>query len=124
MSYTFNNNEPLFFQIERAIKRMIVAGEYPAGEKIPSIREIAASFDVTPNTVQRALQNLEQENLIYTERTNGKFVTRDIHRIEKLREDVLNSNISGLIFDLISQHYSASEIQESVGKELSKYDTD
>ena len=58
------------------LRTAIVSGEYPPGARLPSVRELAIRAQVNPNTMQRALQQVEDEGLIYTERTNGKFVTK------------------------------------------------
>lgn len=77
MSFDFNNNTPIYLQIIEHIKRQIIIGEYKPNEKIPSVRELSIEFQVNPNTVQKALMELERQGLIYTERTNGKFVTSE-----------------------------------------------
>ena len=73
----FNNEMPIYLQLSKQIALGIVSGKYEVGEKIPSVRELSSMFKVNPNTVQKALSELENLNLIYTERTNGKFVTED-----------------------------------------------
>ena len=68
------------------IENMILSGELKVGEKLPSVRDLAFEYKVNPNTVQKALQELESIGLIYTERTNGKFVTNDQKLIDKSKE--------------------------------------
>lgn len=114
----FSNNIPLYQQIVTVVKRDIVSGEYDAGSKVPSIRDLAIKYEVTPNTIQRALQILEQEQLIYTERTNGKFVTLDTGIIEKLRQETLCIKIKELISELKRHNYSDEEIENCFEKEL------
>lgn len=118
MSYEFKSNEPIFSQIERLLKQKIIAGTYPAGEKIPSIREMAIELNVTPNTVQHALQSLEQEGLIYTARTNGKYVTENLELISEIRAKVLHESISNLITDLLMHNYTIQDIYQAIRKEL------
>ena len=77
MGFDFDNNMPIYMQIARIIEVKIISGEYTPGERLPSVRELAFSLKANPNTVQRALGDLENAKLIYTERTNGKFVTSD-----------------------------------------------
>lgn len=83
MSYTFSNDKPIFLQIEEILKKQIVSGEILPGEKLKSVRELSAEFKVNPNTVQNALKNLENDRLIFTDRTNGKFVSSDDNTISK-----------------------------------------
>ena len=68
---------PIYLQLSKVLALNIVNGQYKAGEKIPSVRDLANIYKVNPNTVQKALSELENLNLIYTERTNGKFVVKD-----------------------------------------------
>ena len=73
----FDNNIPIYIQIVEKLKIQIISGEYAPGERLLSVRDLATSLKVNPNTLQRALQELEDAGLIFTERTNGKFVTSD-----------------------------------------------
>ena len=87
MEYIFDNNIPIYIQLLEYIKIFIISGTFKAGEKLPSVREFAQSFKVNPNTMQKALLELENDGLIYTERTNGKFVTTDTEVISKLKDE-------------------------------------
>lgn len=82
----FNSGKPIYLQIADYIKAQIMAGEYGAGEKIPSVRELSMILQVNPNTVCKALVQLEDEGLIVTERTNGKFVTTSDVILQKEKE--------------------------------------
>ena len=86
MEWNFENDRPIYIQLVEKLKLAIVAGEYPAGERLPSVRDLAIEIKANPNTVQRALVDLEQTGLIYTERTNGKFVTEDKELVQEIRE--------------------------------------
>ena len=87
MEFTFENNIPIYIQLLDYMKIYIISGVFKTGEKLPSVREFAATFKVNPNTMQKALSELESMNLIYTERTNGKYVTKDKKVIEKLKDE-------------------------------------
>lgn len=87
MEFTFENNVPIYIQLLEYIKIYLISGVFKAGEKLPSVREFATTFKVNPNTMQKALTELENMNLIYTERTNGKYVTKDKGLIEKLKDE-------------------------------------
>ena len=87
MEYTFDNNIPIYIQLLEYMKIHLISGSFKCGEKIPSVRELASIFKVNPNTVQKALGELEDMKLINTERTNGKFVTNDSKLIEKLKDE-------------------------------------
>lgn len=94
MGFDFNNSTPIYLQIIECIKKQIIIGVYKPNDKIPSVRELSLQFSVNPNTIQKALVELERIGLIYTERTNGKFVTHDQQVIDIVRRETLNSLIS------------------------------
>lgn len=77
MEYNFDNERPIYIQLVEMLKIEIISGRIKSGEKLPSVRDFAMKAKVNPNTMQKALSELERENLIYTERTNGKYVTDD-----------------------------------------------
>ena len=87
MNVTFDNNIPIYLQVLEYIKIYIMSGVFKCVEKLPSVREFSNSFKVNPNTMQKALTELESLNLIYTERNNGKYVTKDVKVVEKLKDE-------------------------------------
>ena len=87
MEFVFDNNVPIYIQLVEYIKIYLISGVFKSGEKLPSVREFATTFKVNPNTMQKALAELESMELIYTERTNGKFVTQNKELIEKLKDE-------------------------------------
>ena len=99
MGFEFRNDTPIYIQIVEQVKKQIIGKKYLPNQKIPSVREFSMDFEVNPNTVVKALAELENEGLIYTERTNGKFVTGDEkvisaerHRtVERLKEQFFSS---------------------------------
>ena len=93
MSYSFNDEIPIYLQIIEHIKMQIISKKYLPNQKLPSVRELSFELEVNPNTVQKALFELENIGLIYTERTNGKFVTDN----EQLIEDTKNQTIQKMI---------------------------
>ena len=87
MEFTFDNNIPIYIQLLEYLKIYLISGVFKCGEKLPSVRDFSTTFKVNPNTMQKALAELESMNLIYTERTYGKFVTNDVKLIEKLKDE-------------------------------------
>ncbi|HJG81372.1 MAG TPA: GntR family transcriptional regulator [Brevibacterium senegalense] len=81
----FDTSSPIWVQLVDDFSRRIVTGEWPAGGRIPGVREIAVDVGVNPNTVQRALAEMEREGLCRSERTAGRFVTDDRQRIDRVR---------------------------------------
>lgn len=88
MSYKFENNSPIYLQIVEKMRIDIVSGNLKIGDKIGSVRDLALEFKVNPNTMQRALLELEDEGLIHTERTNGKFVTTNDKLLKKVKDSL------------------------------------
>ena len=91
MKFNFDNNIPIYIQLVEQLKIYIISGKLKSGSRIPSVRELALSTKVNPNTMQRALTELEEIGLIYTERTNGKFVTTDNNLIKKYKNEYAKS---------------------------------
>lgn len=87
MNFEFNNNVPIYVQIVEQLKIQIISGKMKPGERISSVRDLALQLKVNPNTLQKALQELEEQKLIYTERTNGKFVTENQKLIDKYKNE-------------------------------------
>ena len=85
MSEQFDSSRPIYAQLVERLKARILAGTYPPGGHLDSVRDLAAAAGVNPNPMQRALAQLEAEGLVRTERTNGRFVTEDTTLIEQLR---------------------------------------
>jgi len=83
----FDNNIPIYIQIVESLKIQIISGILKPGARLLSVREMALQMKVNPNTIQKALQELEELKLIYTERTNGKFITTDEKLIKKYKEE-------------------------------------
>ena len=86
MTLKFDNNIPIYIQLVEQLKIDIISGKLKSGERLPSVREFALQTKVNPNTMQKALIELEDIKLIYTERTNGKYVTKDQKLIDKYKK--------------------------------------
>ena len=102
MEITFNNQTPIYLQIVNEIKKQIISGKLSAGTRIPSVRELAIKYQVNPNTMQKALSELENEGLLFTERTNGKFVTTDEKIIETIKLKFAKENTDKYILEMTS----------------------
>lgn len=87
MQWKFDGNAPIYTQLVDQMKLGIVSGEWIPGQRIPAVRELAVDAGVNPNTMQRALAQLENEGLVRTERTAGRYVTEDRALIEQLRAE-------------------------------------
>lgn len=100
MDYIFDNDRPIYIQIVEKLRIEIVSGNLKQGERLPSVRELALIARVNPNTMQKALVELESEGLIYTERTNGKFVTEDKKLIEKIKKELAKEKVNNYLNDM------------------------
>lgn len=100
MEYIFDNDRPIYVQLVEKLKAQIVSGELKQGERIPSVRELALTARVNPNTMQKALSELESEGLIFTERTNGKFVTSNLEIIEKIKNELAREKVEKYLEDM------------------------
>lgn len=99
MVLELNSKEPIYLQIIAYMKKKIVSGELRGGERVLSVREYATELKVNPNTVQKVYAELENQNLIYTQRGIGKFVTEDKNKINDLRQELFNETIDKFIED-------------------------
>ncbi len=86
MPWNLDSDRPIFLQIIEKIQTNIISGVYKPGDKLPSVRELAAEASVNPNTMQKALSELERTGLVYSQRTSGRFITRDTVMIYELKE--------------------------------------
>ena len=85
MDWTFTNDRPVWQQLTEQLTLRILKGEYPPGSRLPAVREVAAQAGVNPNTMQRALQELESRGLLQAQRTAGRTVTADDTALQALR---------------------------------------
>lgn len=104
-------DRPIYVQIMEEIERRIITGIYVPGSKLPSVRELAVEAGVNPNTMQKALAEMEQGGLIRTERTAGRFLTEEQHRIEALRKELLQKRMRAFLTEMQSIGVGVKEIE-------------
>lgn len=119
----FDSSSPIYLQIADSVKRLIISGKWQKGEKIPPVRELALQMGVNPNTMQRALALLEDEKLLRSERTSGRYVTTDEEIIGKARSDAIAAEIDRFFAAMRSIGYTDDEILPLVFYEKRKRDT-
>ncbi len=93
MSWNLDADRPIFVQIIEHLQNDIVSGVYQPGQKLPSVRDLAFLASVNPNTMQRALSELERTGLVHAERTSGRFITEDTQMIGELKASLANAQI-------------------------------
>lgn len=89
MNWKFAGDRPLYQQIMALIRGAILRGELPPGGKIPSVRDLAAEAQVNPNTMQRAMTELEREGLLVSGGTSGRTITENSEILEQMRDGTL-----------------------------------
>lgn len=116
MNFEFDNTIPIYIQLVEQIKIYIISGNIKPGDRLPSVRELALKIQVNPNTVQKALSELEDLKLIYTERTNGKFVTEDQELINKLRLEYASELSKKYLSSMKDIGFNKSDVIEHLKK--------
>ena len=110
MKYKFNNSIPIYIQIVDIIKSKIISGEYKTGSQLDSIRNLALECEINPNTIQRAFLELENSNLVYSQRTKGRFVTEDEDLIKELKKARATEIIESFMKSMKDLGFSNEEI--------------
>jgi DNA-binding transcriptional regulator YhcF (GntR family) len=101
LSWKFDDSKPIYLQIAQRIKEQIASGELPPGGKVPTVREIAETAGVNPNTVQRALSELEVSALVDVLRGNGgRFVTNNSDILRKLKHDLASNAVAEFLMNM------------------------
>lgn len=114
MEFQFENNSPIYLQLIQKIKMAIASGEFKPGEKLPPVRELAMESKINPNTVQRALFQLEDEHLIFTQRTNGKYITEDKQKLKELKKELASNLLQEFLVKMQQLGFSKQEILEFI----------
>lgn len=116
MAWNLDSDRPIYTQIVEKIQMQIVSGYYKPGDKLPSVRELAAIANVNPNTMQRAFADLERGGLIVTERTNGRFVTEDKVMIRDIQESLAEEQIRSFFVKMQELGFSQNDTVELIQK--------
>lgn len=120
MKWKISGDRPIYQQLTEQITERIVSGLFPAGTKMPSVRDLAAEAEVNPNTMQRALADLEREGLLYTQRTSGRFVTEDREMIGKVRQQLAQGRIADFLSSMRLIGFSGTEAVELLRRQAEK----
>ena len=116
MPWDLDSDRPIFQQIMDKIQTDILSGKYAPGDKLPSVRELAMMAAVNPNTMQKALAELERIGLVYTQRTSGRFITEDAGMIERLKERKAKELIDGFLEGMQRIGYSRQDAADALTK--------
>lgn len=120
MPWEFASDRPIYLQLMEKIQQKIISGEYAPGERLPSVRELAAEAAVNPNTMQKALVELERAGLVFAQRTSGRYITEDAGLIQQLKRDVAAAEAAEFLQRLgrlgFAPQQAVELLQEAAGK--------
>ena len=123
MQWKLSDDRPIYVQLMETITAAIASGTLAAGSRLPSVREMAAQAGVNPNTMQRALAELERDGLLYSQRTAGRFVTDQSDRITQKRKELAMHQIRIFLSSMKEMGYTSEQtlnlIQQAVKEEHS-----
>ena len=110
MSWIFDNKKPIYLQIMERIKLQIISHTLEPNQQLPTVREFAAEAGVNPNTIQRALSELEREGFVYSKRTTGRFVTENQELIAQSRRQLSEEELEHFISSMTHFGYEKEEL--------------
>ncbi|MCI9578579.1 MAG: GntR family transcriptional regulator [Oscillibacter sp.] len=118
MQWQFSNDAPIYTQLIQQVKVGIVTGAFPPGERLPSVRDLATEAGVNPNTMQRALAELERDGLVYSQRTAGRFVTEDNTMINTAKRSLAQRHVKTFLEAMLQLGFQKEEIISLITQEL------
>lgn len=118
MPWKLSNERPIYIQLEEFIEKRILSGEYQLGERFPSVRDLATEASVNPNTMQKAMQDLEKKGLIINNRTLGRTITEDSSLLENMRLELAKRTLFHFKKEMEELGYSSEELLQFMNSEL------
>ena len=116
MAWEFKSDRPIYTQLLEKIQLMIISGKYKPGDKLPSVREFASEAAVNPNTIQRAMAELERIGLVYSNRTSGRMITDDLEKIKEIKKKLAKESVNEFMQNMGRLGYSEDDIIELIQK--------
>ena len=117
MAWNLDSDRPIYAQLLERIQLQIVSGTYGPGDKLPSVRELAAEASVNPNTMQKALAELEREGLVAAQRTSGRLITDDIERIRKMKREMASGELETFFRRMSRLGFTKDDIIDMIEKQ-------
>ena len=114
MPWDLDNDRPIYLQLMERIQQDLVSGVYKAGDKLPSVRELAIDAAVNPNTMQKALSELERDGLVHSRRTSGRFITEDETMLKNLRDELASRHIQDFMEKMKQLGFQEKETLEKL----------
>ncbi|PKM52121.1 MAG: GntR family transcriptional regulator [Firmicutes bacterium HGW-Firmicutes-7] len=118
MSWDLKSDRPIYAQLIEQLELKICSGVYALGSKLPSVRDLAEEAAVNPNTMQRALVRLEEDGLLYTQRTSGRFITEDANMVIQIKDKIAREQIREFLEKMINLGFSRKDILSNITKIL------
>lgn len=126
MPWNLNSDRPIFIQIIEKIQMDIISGAYRPGDKLPSVRELAQEASVNPNTMHKALSELERTGLVYSQRTSGRFITEDTIMIDQLKSELAKEVVTEFLETMQKLGFQREEtislLEKAIGVEPERGD--
>lgn len=118
MPWDLDNDRPIYLQLMERIQQDIVSGVYHSGDKLPSVRDLAMDAAVNPNTMQKALSELERNGLVYSRRTSGRFITEDETMLKRLKDELASRHIQDFLEKMKQLGFQEDETLEKIQEAL------
>ena len=119
MPWNLDDNRPIYLQLMERIQQDIISGVYGPGDKLPSVRELALEASVNPNTMQKALSELERSGLVHSQRTSGRYITSDEQMLKQLKHDLAFQHIQEFMEKMKQLGFAEAEIFQRLQEVIS-----
>ncbi|MGI6279368.1 MAG: GntR family transcriptional regulator [Acutalibacteraceae bacterium] len=118
MAWDFSNDKPIFQQLIDIITMRIISGRYKPGDRLDSVRDLAVEAGVNPNTMQRALNEIESIGLIYVKRGDGRYITEEQEILNKVRAEYINKYVDEFVAKMSALGLSNDDILKALNLRL------
>ena len=118
MPWNLDSSRPIYLQIIERVQMDVITGRYQPGDKLPSVRDLAQEAAVNPNTMQKALSELERSGLIYSQRTSGRFITEDKELIHQMKQELAAAEVSAFVAHMKQLGITPEEIRQLLAETI------
>lgn len=118
MPWNLDSLRPIYLQIIERVQMDVITGRYQPGDKLPSVRDLAQEAAVNPNTMQKALSELERSGLIYSQRTSGRFITEDKELIHQMQKELAAAEVSAFVAHMKQLGITPEEIRQLLAETI------
>lgn len=118
MPWNLDSSRPIYLQIIERVQMDIITGRYQPGDKLPSVRDLAQEAAVNPNTMQKALSELERSGLIYSQRTSGRFIAEDKELIHQMKKELAAAEVSAFVAHMKQLGITPEEIRQLLAETI------